>query len=183
MKKVSIYIILTLCLFSQNSFAKYKRSFFAGWTDEDRDCQNTRQEILIARSLVDVKFRKNRKSKKKKNCTVDTGKWNDYYYHEVLLKASQIDIDHVVPLKHAYDTGAKSWPRSKRKQFSNNLENLVITNKRYNRQKGAKTPLKWLPLNKAYACKYFKQWFSIKRKYQLRISNEESQQFTQMQCP
>lgn len=155
---------------------KYNRKAFAHWLDEDNDCQNTRHEILISRSLSPVVLNK-------KNCLALTGKWQDFYYNEVLLKSSDIDIDHVVPLRHAFDSGASGWDSKRKAIFANDLENLVITNKKYNRQKGAQTISTWLPIQKDYACKYVKKWFYIKSKYSLSISKEEKKTRQELNCP
>jgi hypothetical protein len=85
----------------------------------------------------------------------------------------QIDVDHLIPLKHAYDTGGANWSPEKKEQFANDPENLVITNKKYNRQKGAKGIDQWLPVNKAYACKYVRDWIKVKKKYGLNLLKDE----------
>ncbi len=158
---------------------KYRRKLYPHWIDRDGDCQNERQEILIGRSLVPVIFKINRKGK---SCTVLSGTWRDFYFKELLTEASEIDVYHIVPLKHAHDSGAFSWSRDKRRQFANDPENLVLTNKSYNRQKGAQTPLKWLPVNRSYACRYFKRWLFVKRKYALEITSLELSEFKKMNC-
>ncbi len=94
---------------------KYSRAEFDHWIDDDHDCQNTRQEMLVARSLEPVTF--TAKAKKKK-CTVKTGQWKDFYFHEVLENAQEVDVDHVVPLKHAWDVGAYAWNEAKRREFA-----------------------------------------------------------------
>lgn len=148
---------------------KYNRKHFRHWIDEDGDCRSRRAEVLKARSLVEVIYRLRKNGKK---CTVDLGEWKDYYFPEVLRKASDAEIDHLVPLKHAWDMGASSWSAEKRKAFANDPENLVITNGRYNSQKGAQTPLSWAPSKRTYYCKYLKDWIKIKSKYGLPIANE-----------
>lgn len=153
----------------------YDRAEFRHWIDADGDCQNTRQEILIARSLVPVKLNK-------KGCTVKAGRWNDFYYDEVLERASDVDIDHVIPLKHAWDIGASAWTAEQREKFANDPENLVVTNRKYNRQKGAKTIMEWMPVNRAYACKYAAQWFQVKEKYHLPISAKEHEFRDMLKC-
>ena len=155
---------------------KYRRSEFRHWIDTDKDCQNTRAEILISRSLIDVTF------KNKKKCSVVSGKWKDFYYPETLLLAKDADIDHVVSLKDAWESGASKWSSKKRTQFANDLDNLIITNKRYNRQKGAQTPLTWTPLNKNYSCKYMKRWVFIKKKYKLDIDPQIYENLKQAKC-
>jgi hypothetical protein len=146
--------------------SKYLRSAWNHWTDKDGDCLNTRAEILKARSLVAV-------GTNKKGCIVKTGKWQDYYYPEFHKLASKVDIDHLVPLKHAHDVGAAAWSKEQKEKFANDPENLVITNRSYNRQKGAKGIDQWLPRHKDYACKYVSDWIRIKKKYSLRLRDEE----------
>lgn len=142
--------------------SRYSRSEWKHWIDADGNCLNTRNELLRQRSLSPVKFNKN-------GCLVKKGLWKDYYFPEILSLSSQIDVDHLVPLKHAHISGGGSWSRAKKQMFANDLENLVITNKKYNRQKGAKSIDQWLPLNKSFACKYVKDWKFIKKKYSLTI--------------
>lgn len=109
----------------------------------------------------------------KRGCIVKSGEWKDYYYPEVHTLASKVDIDHLVPLKYAHDNGAASWSEERKETFANDPENLVITNRSYNRQKGAKGIDQWLPVNKEYACKYIRDWMKIKKKYHLIIRDQE----------
>lgn len=145
---------------------RYERKLYKHWTDDNKNCLNTRDEILKARSIGPVMM-------KKKGCKVISGVWEDYYYDETLTEAKLIDIDHIVPLKNAHESGAFKWNAKEREAFANDPENLVITNKRYNRQKGAKGIDSWLPVNKDYACKYLKDWIKIKTKYKLLLSLAE----------
>lgn len=152
---------------------KYNRDLFKHWIDTDGDCLNTRHEILKQRSLSPVTIN---------SCRVITGEWKDFYYDEVLLKSSQIDIDHLIPLRNAWSSGAMKWTSKQREEFANDPENLVITNLKYNRQKGARTPLEWLPISKEYACKYVSKWILLKRKYSLSISSGVKFQLKKMNC-
>lgn len=156
---------------------KYERKDYKHWLDIDRDCQNTRQEILISRSLEKVVF------KNKKKCTVVDGKWEDYYFPQIHTKAKEVDIDHLIPLQHAHYAGAYLWSSKKKKEFANDPENLVITEKIYNRQKGAKAIHEWVPVHKEYACKYIRDWIKIKNKYGLVISKEERTTIEVSGCP
>ena len=130
---------LLLIIISNLTIAKYSRSNWGYPNLKIKDCKNTRAQILIERSKVPVKFRD------KIKCYVQIGRWDDYYYPEVHTKASDVEIDHLVPLFHAYSSGAKSWTKKKKILFANDPENLVITQKKYNRSKGAKTIATWLP--------------------------------------
>jgi len=77
----------------------YDRDDWPHWKDFDGDCQNTRHELLIAESLWNVTFTS------ESNCTTNTGIWVGPYTGEVFTFASDVDIDHVIPLKYAHDHG------------------------------------------------------------------------------
>lgn len=173
--------IFTLFVIAASSRADdyYDRKKFKHWNDHNKDCRNKRAEILQERSLVKVEYRVRKNGKR---CTVKSGKWNDFYINELLFEASEVDIDHVVPLKEAWDFGASSWDAAKRETFANDSENLVITNRKYNRKKGAHTPLSWLPIDRQYACKYMKKWIYIKKKYQLKIKQKLLLYYKQAKC-
>lgn len=158
---------------------KYHRKKFKHWTDEDKDCKNTRAEILEQRSLSKVTYRTRKNGKE---CVVLTGKWEDYYFPETLQNASDIDIDHVVPLKEAWLSGASFWKAKKRESFANDPENLVITSKHTNRKKGANTPLTWAPSVREYYCKYLKQWIYIKNKYDLTTHSKIFEYYKGAKC-
>lgn len=180
MKNYPIILILILIFFSSCSHrtqtksrhdsvpttTKYQRSAWNHWTDSDDDCLNTRAEILKQRSLVTVTMNK-------KGCVVKKGQWNDYYYPEVHTLASKVDIDHLIPLKHAHEVGGAAWSAREKEKFANDPQNLVITNRSYNRQKGAKGIDEWLPRHQAYACKYVRDWIKLKSKYSLKTRPAE----------
>ncbi len=153
-------------------YTGYKRSYFS-------ERLNTRQELLVTQSVKPVKYDKKESSP---NRRIVKGYWRDFYYKEVLTDTGNVDIDHIVPLKHAWDSGAYKWSQIKRNQFANDVENLVVTNSRYNRQKGTKTILEWVPKNKSYTCRYVSEWFRIKKKYDLDISNEELKYRKRLKC-
>lgn len=135
--------------------AKYSRNEFGrGWADEDKDCQNTRQEILISLSTAPVRFSDDRE------CRVTFGRWISMYSGEVIFDASKLDIDHIVPLKWAWDHGANEWSKEKREKFANDPVNLVAVEASLNRQKGAKGLDEWLPPKNQtqYKAKFERIW-------------------------
>jgi hypothetical protein len=171
------YAILQICLiliFPSLAEAKYVRKEWKHWIDLDKNCLNTREEILKARSKTPI-------ISSKKGCKIKGGTWDDYYYPEIITDIKQADVDHLVPLKHAYDSGGADWSKEKKEKFANDPENLVITNKKYNRSKGAKGIDKWLPINREYACRYIKHWMRIKNKYRLSLSESEIHSFKTIQ--
>lgn len=178
MKYLFLILLLVSCAHhpSEKVPSKYNRKDWAHWSDFDKNCLNTRNEILKTRSLSPVTF-------DRKGCRVIKGKWKDYYYPEVHVIAKIVDIDHLVPLKHAHDTGGEKWTALRKEAFANDPDNLVITNKSYNRKKGSKGIDSWLPVHKEYACKYIKDWLRIKKKYDLKLTVKEMNTVTTSACP
>lgn len=146
---------------------KYNREEWQGWIDGDRDCQNTRAEVLIRDSLSPVIFVDDRR------CRVIKGQWYDPYTAKTFTLASDIDIDHIVPLAHAHYAGAHTWSDDKRKAFFNDSSNLLAVEDNANQQKSAKAPHQWMPENKTYHCKYLLAWQHVKAKYQLSATIKE----------
>ncbi len=153
----------------------YNRKDWPHWVDEDHDCQNTRSEILQRDNVGTIKWKRN------KPCNVSWGRWVDPYSGKTFDKASDLDIDHIVPLKHAYTYGAKNWTKKQRRDFANDPENLLVVSAELNRQKGAKGPTRWMPPRKEYWCEYTKKWVHVKSKYRLEIGPREQAKLNQVQ--
>lgn len=151
------------------SIKKYNRDDYGGWIDADGDCMNTRAEVLSSTSLVDVVLNK--------SCTVITGQWFDQFSNKTYTKASDLDIDHIVPLKWAHDRGAYAWPASKKVEFANDPLNLKPVLDRLNQAKGAKPPSEWMPPNHRYRCQYLDEWQAILSKYDLAMIASEQRVF------
>jgi len=146
---------------------KYNRKNWTHWVDYDNDCQDARAEILIRDSLEPVKFKRN------KGCRVTWGKWLDPYTLRTYTKASDIDIDHIVPLAHAHYSGAANWTKKQKRTFANDPENLLSVEDNANQEKSAKAPHQWMPENSNYHCTYLKKWQHIKAKYNLKANEQE----------
>ena len=100
------------------SSGKYRREAFGrGWDDADHNCMNTRHELLLKQSTSTVDTGSNR-------CTVNRGRWFDPYTGKTFYNARELDIDHLVPLKWAWDHGADRWTNDKRLRFANDEVNL-----------------------------------------------------------
>lgn len=146
----------------------YSRASFGGWLDVDHDCQDTRAEILIARSLMAVTFTG------PKHCFVATGLWIDEYSGELVHDASKLDVDHIVPLAEAWRSGAFAWNDLQRSEFANDPSELVLTSLHTNRSKGDRTPDLWSPDGQPWRCLYFARWVQVKLKYGLMFSTAEA---------
>lgn len=149
---------------------RYNREdYLPRWADADGDCQNTRQEVLIAESRVPVTLGPRR-------CRVITGQWHDPYTGRIFTNPRRLDIDHVVPLREAHDSGAASWSRSRKRSFANDLSNansLIAVYRGENRSKGARDPASWLPRNQAYHCDYVRVWRQVKNRWGLSMDSAE----------
>jgi len=144
--------------------------YFGSWTDEDGDCQNTRAEVLIQESLSVLVFRSS------SNCVVDNGEWLDPYTNNLYYFASELDVDHVVPLYNAWQSGAYLWNDFKREEFANDMifdDHLIAVDKYQNRQKGAKDPSEWMPANSNFHCEYVAIWIEIKYLWELTVTSSE----------
>ena len=156
---------------SQDLSGEYKRSAFGhGWDDKDGDCQDSRAESLIAQSSTKVRFAD------ESRCRVVTGRWISPFTGKVIQNSSEIDIDHVVPLKWAWDHGAKTWSRAKRETFANDPVNLWPVELSLNRSKGAKGPNDWLP--PSAQCGYVARFSRVVKQYDLQPSSSEAEWIT-----
>ena len=142
----------------------YDRAAWPHWRDEDGDCRDTRAEVLIRTSQIPVTY------KRTERCVVASGLWIDPYTGRTFRDASRLDIDHLVPLRHAHAQGAARWNRQRRGTFANDPANLIAVSAGANRSKGADGPAEWLPDNRDYWCDYGRRWMRIKREYELTIT-------------
>ena len=145
----------------------YDRDQWPHWIDADHDCQDTRAEILIQQSQQPVTFSNAR------HCTVTSGRWYDPYTNITFTNARSLDIDHVVPLRHAHGHGGDRWDEARRQQFANDPDNLIAVSASANRSKGASSPDQWLPENMGYWCEYGRRWQALKQHYELMITPPE----------
>ena len=144
----------------------YNRDLYKHWSDFDQDCMNTRHEMLASSSQTPPKLSPD-------GCFVSAGRWLDPFSGKTMTRASDLDIDHIVPLAWAHSHGAHSWSSSKREQFANDPENLLVVDDGLNQAKGKKWPVEWLPPNQSYHCEYLQLWRRVLHKYRLVVSDRE----------
>ena len=141
----------------------YDRDLFRHWVDADGDCQDTREEVLVAESQVPVD-----------GCTVTTGRWFSWYDRATWTQASDVDIDHLVPLKEAWDSGARAWDADTRERYANDLgdpRTLVAVTDNVNQSKGDRDVAEWLP--EYGVCRYVRQWVAVKLRWGLSVDGAE----------
>ena len=150
----------------------YDRGDWKHWVDADGDCQDARQEVLIAESLEPVTFETDEK------CRVEAGQWWAPHLGHHLGNPSHIDVDHHVPLKNAHLSGEWAWSPAEKERYANYLgeeNHLVAISSRHNRSKGARGPEEWAPPDNALWCDYATDWTEIKQRWNLTMTPVESE--------
>jgi hypothetical protein len=163
-------MLLKLPLKPESGGATYNRANFKHWIDANRDCQNTRTEVLIAESRVTPRYTTTR------HCAVATGRWYSYYDGAYWTKPADVDIDHMVPLKEAWESGGRLWSVNNRTRYANDLGSsatLIAVTDNVNQAKSDRDPAAWLPPRVASRCTYAIQWVTVKYRWRLSIDAAE----------
>ena len=146
----------------------YSRSSFKHWIDADGDSCNTRYEVLISESTKKVKIGS--------KCKLTGGTWSSKYDNVKTTDPSKFDVDHFVPLKEAWQSGANRWNSTTRTAFANDLSfagSLIAVSASSNRSKSDKDPNNWMPTNKKYHCVYVANWIAVKYRWSLTVDKNE----------
>lgn len=147
----------------------YDRELFGGWIDADGDGCNTREEVLIAESVGAAQI-------DPYGCAVVAGEWFSAYDGVTWTDPSDVDIDHVVALKEAWDSGAHGWSAAERRRFANDLGDprpLRAVTDNVNQSKGDADPSNWLPARDRFVCTYVSDWIAIKAHWGLSMDESE----------
>ena len=150
----------------------YERSQFGpAWKDVDRNGCDQRNDIL-ARDLTGKTFKAG-----PTECVVLSGDLADPYtgtaIHFERGGASEVDIDHLVPLGDAWQKGAQEWEQAKREQLANDPTNLAATSASANRSKGDSDMATWLPPARDNWCHYAAGIVAVKANYGLWMTTAE----------
>ncbi|WP_141013165.1 HNH endonuclease family protein [Nocardioides sambongensis] len=155
---------------ASESNSGYDRDLFPHWVDANGDCQNTRAEVLISERETDTPLTYTSASK----CTVKSGRWYSYYDGVSWTAASDVDIDHMVPLAEAWGSGARSWTTARRQAYANDLgdhRTLVGVTDNVNQSKSDQDPAQWLPTRSR--CRYVAEWVAVKVRWGLSADASE----------
>lgn len=149
----------------------YSRDLFPHWIDADGDSCNTRYEVLIAEATT--------RPSVGSGCTLSGGRWYSYYDATYWTVPSDLDIDHVVALAEAWDSGARNWTTSRRQSFANDLgdvRSLVAVTDNVNQAKGDQDPTTWMPTHER--CRYVAEWAAVKTRWRLTVDTAEKNALT-----
>ena len=146
----------------------YTRDQFGqAWADADRNGCDTRNDIL-KRDMTSVVYKE-----KTRDCVVVSGTLVDRYSGETInfvrgnISSMEVQIDHVVALSNAWQTGAFQLTLAQRTALANDPLNLFAVKGRLNLQKSDGDAATWLPPLKSFRCAYVAQQIAVKAKYSL----------------
>ena len=172
--KTAVAVLETLAVKGRAPKTGYERSQFGPtWSDVDRNGCDTRNDVLY-RDLTSKTFKSGTQ-----NCVVLTGILSDPYSGEKISfvrgvgSSMDVQIDHVVALSNAWQTGAFKLSYDKRLALANDPMNLLAVKGRLNSQKGDGDAATWLPPRKDIRCAYVAQQIVVKAKYQLWVTSAE----------
>lgn len=145
----------------------YSREQFGNGWGKTNGCET--RDIILYRDLENPVL--------EGECTVVSGTLHDPYTGEIIAftkaKSSAVQIDHVVALSNAWQTGAQQLSIETRKQFANDPLNLLAVDGPSNQAKSDSDAGSWLPKNKAFRCEYIKRQVEVKKKYTLWVTEAE----------
>lgn len=151
----------------------YDRDLFEHWVDADGDGCDTRAEVLIAEADDAPTVGS--------GCSLSGGRWFSYYDGVSQTTAGALDIDHMVPLAEAWDSGAGDWSAADRRAYANDLGytgSLVGVTASLNRSKGDQDPAEWMPPRQT--CRYVTEWVSVKHRWGLTVDSGEKSALTSL---
>ncbi|MEZ0577520.1 HNH endonuclease family protein [Nocardioides sp. MH1] len=141
----------------------YSRSLFPHWVDADGDGCSTRNEVLDLESETSVTC-----------ANLTGGRWFSYYDRVSWTDPGRIDIDHLVPLAEAWDSGARSWTTAQRQAYANDLgdyRTLVGVTDTVNQAKGDQDIAEWQPTYDK--CRYLREYVAVKIRWRLSVNSAE----------
>ncbi|MFC9248082.1 HNH endonuclease family protein [Streptomyces sp. NPDC057136] len=154
-----------LTVATEGSSTGYSREMFPHWITQSGSC-NTR-EVVLKRDGTNVQ--------QDSSCAAVSGSWYSQYDGATWTAASDVDIDHMVPLAEAWRSGASSWSTAQRQSFANDLTRpqLIAVTDNVNQSKSDQDPGEWLPPRTAYRCTYARAWVQVKYYYDMSIDSTE----------
>ncbi|CCK32961.1 putative secreted protein (plasmid) [Streptomyces davaonensis JCM 4913] len=146
----------------------YSRDKFRHWTDADRDGCSTRAEVLLEEAVT--------APEQGAGCLLTGGTWYSPYDDRYVEGPRGLDIDHMVPLAEAWDSGASAWTAKEREAYANDLGDgraLIAVTAASNRSKADQDPATWQPPADGYRCTYAITWVAVKTRWQHTIDPAE----------
>ncbi|MDB5186572.1 MAG: uncharacterized protein JWM07_44 [Candidatus Saccharibacteria bacterium] len=150
--------------------SEYNRTHFGDGWETELGCDSRNR--ILQRDLTNVQT-------DEEGCKVVSGQLNDPYTGKVVMftrgssTSDDVQIDHVVALSNAWQTGAQALTYEQRVQFANDPLELLAVDGPTNQQKSDADAATWLPPYKPFRCQYVARQIAIKAKYQLWVTAAE----------
>jgi hypothetical protein len=150
---------------TEGSTSGYSRDKFPHWITQSGTCDT--REVVLKRDGTGVTT--------SSSCAATAGTWHSAYDGATWTAASDVDIDHVVPLAEAWQSGASAWTTAQRQAFANDLTRpqLIAVTDNVNQSKGDRDPAEWLPPSASYHCTYARMYVEVKHYYDLSVDSAE----------
>lgn len=145
----------------------YERSKFVHWVDANSDGCDTRCEVLRAQRVERLDG-------------LQHGGWLSIYDGYTTDDDSELDIDHVVSLKEAWESGAWNWSDRKRRDYANDVNGLQAVSAASNRSKSDKDAALWQPSNRGAVCWFTQKTVEVKSDWGLSIDRAEKTALTNL---
>ena len=157
--------LASLTVASEHSRTGYSRDLFPHWITISGACDT--RETILKRDGTGVTT--------DSSCAATGGSWYSPYDGATWTAASDVDIDHLIPLAEAWDSGAYNWTTSKRQALANDLTRpqLLAVTDNVNQSKGDQDPGTWWPSRTAYRCTYAGAWVQVKQYYAMTVDTAE----------
>lgn len=164
--------LASLTVAAQGSQDGYSRDLFPHWITISGNCDT--RETVLKRDGTNVV--------QSSSCAATSGTWVSPYDGATWTAASDLDIDHLVPLSNAWKSGAAAWTTAQRQTFANDLTHpqLLAVTDNVNESKGDSGPEDWKPPLQSYWCTYAEMWVKVKSVYDLTITSAEKSALTSM---
>lgn len=161
-----------LTVAAESHASTYDRSLFPHWITISGTCDT--RETVLKRDGTNVVTGS--------NCAATSGTWRSPYDGATWTAASDVDIDHMVPLAEAWASGAWNWTTSRRQALANDLSiaQLWAVTDNVNQSKGDKDPAEWKPPLTSFYCMYARAWIDVKFNYSLTVDSAEKSALSSM---
>lgn len=141
-------------------------------TDEDGDGCPIREDVL-ARDLTQVQYTAAGSCKVKSGTLQDPYTGTTIHFTRGVKTSSRVQIDHVVALNNAWESGAYAWNSEQLYKYGNDSYNMLAVDGPANEQKSDASAAYWLPANTDFQCDYVARQIGVKAKYELTVTNSE----------
>lgn len=139
---------------------------FPHWSRVSGTRCDTRQRVLVVE----------RREGEPDDCRVVGGRWFSVYDGVSVTTSRTLDVDHMVPLAEAWDSGANAWDVERRERYANDLgypDSLIAVTGSSNRSKSDRDPAEWQPPRLQVWCRYATAWTTVKIRWGLAADEVE----------